>query len=85
MKIKDGIILKNVMDSYILIDVKNDFKGVIKLNKTSKDVFELIDDGYSILDIKEKLLSKYEVDKDTLDKDIDDVIERFKELNIIND
>ena len=85
MKLNDNLVIKNVLDSDLLIDIKSNFDGVIKLNKTSKDIFELVNDGLNREEIIEKLFNKYDINKDELSKDINEFIDEMLKKGIFID
>lgn len=80
MKLNKNFIIKHVLDSDIIIDLKSNFDGVIKLNKTSKRIIEYIEQGLDRNEIINKLLDIYEVDKESLINDtnlfIDDLLDK---------
>lgn len=85
MKLNRNYVIKNVLDSDLLIDIKSNFDGVIKLNKSSKDICELVNDGLSREEIIDKLFEKYDIDKDELSKDINGFINDMLEKGIFID
>lgn len=74
MKINNNYELKFVLDSYILINNLENSNSIIKLNETSKDIFELVANNKNIDEIVSILLDKYDTDKETLIKDVNDFI-----------
>lgn len=85
MKLNSNYVIKNVLDSYILVDIKSNFDGVIKLNKTSKDICELVNEGLDKESIIDRLYEKYEINKDELNKDINNFINEMIEKGIFID
>ena len=73
MKIKEGMIVRHVMDTDIVIDVTGGFSGVMKLNATSLMIWNGIAAGKSVQEIALALTEQYEV---TEEKALSDV-ERF--------
>ena len=73
MKIKEGMIVRHVMDTDIVIDVTGGFSGVMKLNATSLEIWNGIAAGKSVQEIALVLTEQYEV---TEEKALCDV-ERF--------
>lgn len=53
-------------------------------NPVAADIIQLMKDGSSLNDIKKALLDKYEVDKMTIEKDVDDFVGILKENNLLN-
>lgn len=73
MKIKEGMIVRHVMDTDIAIDVTGDFSGMVKLNASSLEIWNGVAAGKSVREIALALTEQYEV---TEEKALDDV-ERF--------
>lgn len=82
MIISDKYVLKHVLDSDILVDIKSNFNGVIKLNKTSKEIYEFIKEGKNIEEIVDILSKKYDVDKSVVSKDVNEVVEEMLKKGI---
>lgn len=74
MKLSKNYIIKHILDSDILVDVKSNFNGVIKLNKTSIDIIDCINMGMSINEIIDYLDNKYDIDRETLINDTNEFI-----------
>jgi hypothetical protein len=53
-------------------------------NSVAADIIQLMKDGSSLNEIKKTLLDKYEVDKMTIEKDVDDFVGILKENNLLN-
>jgi hypothetical protein len=53
-------------------------------NPVAADIIQLMKDGSSLNEIKKTLLDKYEVDKMTIEKDVDDFVGILKENNLLN-
>ena len=62
MKIKDGFVLRHVMDSDIVMDISGTFSGVVKLNATSAEIWAAVADGMSERDIAARLAGEYGID-----------------------
>ena len=71
MKIKEGMIVRHVMDSDIVIDVTGGFSGVMKLNATSLMIWNGIAAGKSAQEIALALAGKYEVSEEKALADVE--------------
>ena len=86
MKINNDYVLKHALDSDILVNIKNNGNFIIKLNSTSKDIFNYIKDGKAKEEIIDLLSKDYDISKDTLINDVDSFINEMIEKKIfIND
>lgn len=65
MKIKDGFVLRRILDDAVVIangEASKNFHGIIKLNDSAADIWEWISEGLSEEEVSEKLAEKYELD-----------------------
>ena len=85
MKFNDNYIIKEVLGNYILIDLSGQMKDVIKLNETSKTIISYIQQNLTREEIIDKMLSEYEVDKEAFVNDLDELLNKLKNLNVIYD
>ena len=53
-------------------------------NPIAASIIQMMKDDRSIAEIKKQLLDSYEVDKPTIEKDIDDFVNLLKENNLLN-
>ncbi len=53
-------------------------------NPVAADIIQLMKDNHSLNEIKKILLDKYEVDKMTIEKDVDEFVGLLKENNLLN-
>ena len=64
MKLKESIVINSVADDFVAIDTKiadNRFNGMVKLNKTAKDILEILKNDISEEDLLKCLAKKYDV------------------------
>lgn len=53
-------------------------------NPIAAEIIQMMKDNLSVNEIKKQLLDKYEVDKMTIEKDIDEFVGVLKENNLLN-
>ncbi len=53
-------------------------------NPIAAEIIQLMKDGHSLNEIKKTLHDKYEVDKMTIEKDVDEFMGALKENNLLN-
>ena len=73
MKIKEGFVLRRVMGNYVAVAVgeaSKNFRGMVKLNATAADIWQLVEKGYDEEKIIESMLEKYDVEKELLVSDV---------------
>lgn len=82
MKVNKNYVLKHLLDADLLININDEISGVIKLNKTSKDIYSYINDGLNKEEVIEKLSNEYDIDLETLKKDVDEFINEMIQRGI---
>ncbi len=86
MKIKDGFVIRKVMDNNVVIalgEASRDFHGMLKLNDTAAEIWEYIAEGKAVDEMIACMLEKYEVDEAKLREDVDKVIKFLTEQGFI--
>lgn len=87
MKLKKTVIISKINDSYVLVDTNatNDrFNGLVKLNEISKDIIESFKEDTTIEEVVNKLLQEYDTTYDDLYKDVTNIVEQLKGINLID-
>lgn len=79
---KDFIITR-VDENLVFYSMESE--NVIILDEISEEIWNLLDDAVSVNEISSKLIEVYDVDKDTLTKDIESTISSFLEKKLINE
>lgn len=86
MKIKDGFVLRNICDEYIVVAVGRqtlDFKGLIKLNETGAFLWEQLKNERSEEELLAALRAEYAVDEATAKADIAAFLASLKEAALL--
>ena len=85
MKIKDGYILREVADSFVVMNLGGElaFNGMITLNETGAFIWKLIDEGFEKNEIAQKITEEYAIDIDTALSDIENFVQKMIEADII--
>lgn len=86
MKIKDTYVLRSIADEHIVVPTGQEginFNGVLTLNASGKLLFETLQKGATIDDLKAVLLATYEVDETTAQKDVEKFIKKLDSKDII--
>lgn len=86
MKIKDGFVLRRVLDEAIVIasgKASHDFHGMVKLNDSAADIWEWISKGVSESDIAARLAEKYELPIDKANADTSAMISQMSEAGLL--
>ena len=88
MKLKDGIVTNSIDgESFAIATGKaaKNFNGLIKNNPTAAFIFELLKKEQTEDSIVRAMLDKYEVDEETVRKDVRALLELLKSKNLIED
>ncbi len=86
MKIKEGFVLRRVLDEAIVIAsgaASRDFHGMVKLNDSAADIWEWIADGLSETEIAARLAEKYELPIDKAKADAASMISQMTEAGLL--
>ena len=83
MKLKDNFITQDINNTQMMIDVGSDFHGIVKSNATAAYIINQLKTDTTIDDIVHKMLDKYEVDEDTLRKDIENIIAKLNSIGAL--
>ena len=87
MKIKDGFVLRNVVDEFIVMPTGENiakFDGAVVLNEVSAFVYKQLEHPTSKEDVLEAVLAEFEVDRETAAKDLDTLLENFKQMGLLD-
>ncbi len=86
MKIKDGFILREVADSYVVVAVGEtvkSFNGVINLNETGALLWKTLEKGAEEKDLVDALLNEYDVERELAENDVKLFIKKLTEAGLI--
>ena len=61
------------------------FDGTIVLNEVSAFVFKQLENAVSRDDLLTAMLAEFDVDEQTAAKDLDKLLDRFRELNLLEE
>lgn len=81
MKIKEGFILRNVADNYVVVPIGEatvDFNGMMSLNETGAFLFGKLIEGIEKDKLVEELMEEYDVDQERAEKDVTAFIEKVE-------
>lgn len=86
MKIKEGFVLREVMDNFIVVAVGKGvktFNGMIQLNETGALLWKLLEKGATEEQLVEQMMKEYGIEKEVAKNDVLEFIDRLKEANLI--
>ncbi len=86
MKIKDGFVVREIAGQSIVVALgtaTKDFNGMIKLNDTGRVMWDLMSQGKDREEIIEHFLSEYDIDRASVEADLDRFINTLQGANIL--
>ena len=85
MKLKKEFISHSANGENMMIDVSGKFSGLVKANSTANYIIELLKNDITEEQIVENMLSKYEVSKEVLSKDVKNIIESLRSIGALDE
>lgn len=85
-KIKDGFVMRQVAGQSVVIAVgeaSRDFHGMINLNDSGSCIWKGLEDGLSPEEIADRLTEEFEVDAEIARADTCKMMNKMKELGIL--
>lgn len=86
MKIKDGFVLRTIMNENIVIPTNKDIcqiEGVLRLNSVASFAWKQLQKECSKEDLIAAICLEYDVLKDQCEKDIDELLDMLIKMGII--
>ena len=86
MKIKDGFVLRNVVDEFIIMPTGDNiarFEGAVVLNEVSAFIFKQLQNPVSRDDLLAAVLNEYEVDEATAAADLDALLVKLIDMGVL--
>ena len=87
MKISDGFMLRNILDSWIVVPVgKNsaDNASMLSLSESSAHLWKLLEKGATKEELTEALVARYDIGEDIAKKDVGIFIEELEKEKMLN-
>ena len=86
MRIKEGYVLRNVADSGVIVSMEElDCNQLMTLNQTGMDLWEMLQNDCSLEDLVQQMLSIYDVEEETLRKDILLFLCKIREAGLLDE
>lgn len=86
MRLKDDFVLHNSEDEYVIVAVgkaAEKFHGLVHLNSVGGKIVEFLKEDITEEELISKMLEIYDVDYETLKKDVDKIVTELKKANIV--
>lgn len=82
IKISDQVLSQEVSGETVLLDLQSEF--YFGLDKTGTRIWELLQSGVSIQDLIGKMLDEFEVDRETLEADVNALLGKLLEAGLVS-
>lgn len=86
MKIKSNFVLREVAGEMVAVTAGNsngEFWGMVQMNATGVFIWNCLQEDTTREAILEKMLEKYDIDAQTAQRDLDLVLDRFREHGLL--
>lgn len=86
MRIKEGFVLRNVMDEYIVMPTGDNitkFDGAVVLNEVSAFIYKLLEVPMCRDDLLTAVLDEFDVDEATASADLDVLLNKLADLGVL--
>ena len=87
MKIKDGFVLRNIGDNYMVVGeglAQIDFNKIISLNDTAAFLWKAVQGkDFDVETLRDLLLGEYDVDETTALKDATALVEKWVAVGLV--
>ena len=88
MKIKNGYLLREIADSWIVVPIGErviDFKGMMTLNESGAFLWGCLTEDISYEQLLDCLLEEYDVDEKTARADLDEFISQARKSGVLHE
>ena len=88
MKVKDGFIVKKVVDDYVVVPVGDnfvDFSSIMNLNETGAFLWKCLENDVTEDELADMLAKEYEADISEVEGDTSAFVESLKNAGLIED
>ena len=88
MRAKQGFTIVEMAGDYMAMPTGSNmatFGGTVALNKVSAFLLQAMQTDISREDLLERMLNQYEVDRETAERDLEEILATFRKLGLIED
>lgn len=87
MIIKKEFVMREIAGDYVLVPIGqtgNEFKGLFPMTETGAFIWELLPEADSEKYIVSKFLEEYDVDRETVENDVNEFLANLRSFGIID-
>ena len=88
MKIKEGLILKEIAGNYIIVPLSGslvDLNAMINVNETGAFLFKELESETTKEKLVDMMTKEYEIDKETAGSDIEDFLDVLRKNSMLDE
>jgi hypothetical protein len=82
----ENLVFRKIGDEMILVPIRDnvgDMSFIYNLNETAGFVWEHLDGKRSLLDLQEMIVNAFDVEAETAQRDLSDLIEELEEIDAV--
>jgi hypothetical protein len=86
MKIKDSFILREIVDTWVVIPIGErvvEFNAIISLSESGASLWKMLQEGADETELVKSLISEYDVDEVTASKDVKEFIREISNKGLL--
>ena len=85
MKLKDGFVIQEMAGETVMVatEASKEFRGIVRNNKTAAYIANLLLQDTTREEIIINILKKYEVEREIVEKDVDNIISEFEKAGFL--
>ncbi len=85
MKIKSGLLLKDVAGNHIVVacDPSIEFNRILSLNSTGAFIWSILEKGATKDELKDRLVSEYDIPEEKALSDLDIFLKRLEDYGVV--
>lgn len=86
MRLKKGFVMHSIGDEYMAVatgDLLQEFYGYVRNNETAADIFRMLQEETTVEAIVDAMYEKYDVEKDVLKRDVEEIIDKFRNADFL--
>lgn len=86
MRLKKGFVMHSIGDEYMAVatgELLQEFYGYVRNNETAADIFRMLQEETTVEAIVDAMYEKYDVEKDVLKRDVEEIIDKFRNADFL--
>ena len=86
MKLKDDFITQDIEGTQFMVSIAaKSFRGIVRSNETAAFIVNCLKSNTTKAEIVDNLMSEYDVDRETVETDVDCILEKLRSINALEE